>query len=387
MNNQQWLIIGEITNGDILMPIFSMASALSTVIVLVLLIGFFIMIWISNHIEHPIRKVLEGTRMVGKGHFDFQLETSTFKSQSSELRELGSNFNSMTGLIQKYIMNLRNSEERYRLILEYSSDMITVHDPSGKYLYVSKSAKEILQYEEDEMHGQDIYHFIHPDDVEYIKNNHDILLTTGFVVSTYRMRRKDGEYIWFESSIRVLQDQQNEVDQLIVVSRNISERKKVEQQLRDANKVLQQLSTKDSLTNVGNRRYFDEKLHDEWHRSLRNGAPLTLIMLDIDYFKAYNDHSGHPGGDECLRKVAAAIQKTTLRSGDVVCRYGGEEFVVILPNTDERGASLVAENIRNTVEALRIPHKQSEISDIVTVSLGTTTVVPNRNMEMNHLFN
>ncbi|OLO39304.1 hypothetical protein BTR23_09670 [Alkalihalophilus pseudofirmus] len=136
------------------------------------------------------------------------------------------------------------------------------------------------------------------------------------------------------------------------------------------------MTNKDGLTGIGNRRYFDEILKKEWKRALVHSRNITLIMADIDYFKPYNDTYGHQRGDECLKQVATAIQKTLMRQGDVVCRYGGEEFAVILPDTNEKGAKHVAENIRESIAALQIPHAGSKISNYLTISLGTATLIP-----------
>ncbi|RXT07936.1 PAS domain S-box protein [Ammoniphilus sp. CFH 90114] len=280
---------------------------------------------------------------------------------------------------------LKESEERFRLLAEYSSDMITLHDAEGKYLYASPASKIILQYENEELVGQDAYHFIHPEDQEIIKRHHQTLLETGFIISTYRMRRKDGEYIWFESSIRVLHETHLEGSKLIVVSRNITERKLTEQKLQEANKLLQHLSTVDGLTGVRNRRSFDEMLEMEWNRAIRNSTSLSLIMIDIDHFKAYNDTYGHQAGDGCLKEVAQSVADSLDRSGDTVFRYGGEEFGVILPETDVAGAIHVAEKIRVAIDALNIPHSGSKVSDHVTISLGTATMVPTMYTSANDL--
>ena len=248
---------------------------------------------------------------------------------------------------------LKASEERFRLLAEYSSDLITMHDVTGKYLYASPACKEILQYESEEIVGQDSYSFIHPDDRKFVNENHQAIFETGYVVSTYRIRRKDGEYVWFESSSKLLNGLHASEQKLIVVSRNINERKLVEQRLQEANEILQHLSNIDGLTGVSNRRAFDERLEMEWNRGRRNSTPLSFLMIDIDNFKAYNDTYGHQGGDGCLKQVASTINETLGRTTDLLCRYGGEEFCVILPETDVNGAKIVGEKIRVAIERFK----------------------------------
>ena len=154
-------------------------------------------------------------------------------------------------------------------------------------------------------------------------------------------------------------------------------------QLEDANAQLQQrnaeldrLSTMDGLTGLANRRHFDDVLDMEWRRAAREKTKLSLIMIDIDFFKFYNDNYGHQGGDDCLKQVSAALQKTVCRSGDLVARYGGEEFVVILPNTPAEGAMVMAEKLCLAVSALKIKHEFSKASKVVTISMGVATMIP-----------
>ncbi|MDP4128288.1 MAG: diguanylate cyclase, partial [Bacillota bacterium] len=150
----------------------------------------------------------------------------------------------------------------------------------------------------------------------------------------------------------------------------------VTRQLEALNKTLQLLSSTDGLTGVPNRRHFDEELADELSRAKREKTPLSLLMLDIDFFKLYNDTYGHYQGDDCLRMVALTAQKAIKRPGDFIARYGGEEFSVILPNTNSAGAFTVAEKIRVDIENLKIPHIASNYNNIVTVSLGVSNFKP-----------
>ncbi len=150
-------------------------------------------------------------------------------------------------------------------------------------------------------------------------------------------------------------------------------------QLEEANFELQRLATVDGLTQVANRRRFDEYLENEWRRMMREQLPLSLILSDIDCFKLYNDTYGHQSGDDCLRKVAQVMQTAAKRTIDLLARYGGEEFAVILPNTEQLGAIQVAEDIRVGVRGLALTHARSRMTNVLTVSLGIATTIPHRN--------
>ena len=163
---------------------------------------------------------------------------------------------------------------------------------------------------------------------------------------------------------------------MVAEFKDITSRKRAEVALEKANRELQRLSVLDGLTQVANRRRFDEALNEEWQRLSRERAPLSLIFCDIDYFKLYNDTYGHQAGDDCLRAVADTINANCQRPGDFVARYGGEEFIVILPNTEAEGAVHLAEDIREEIERLKIPHMRSQVSRYITLSLGISCVFP-----------
>jgi diguanylate cyclase (GGDEF)-like protein/PAS domain S-box-containing protein len=146
---------------------------------------------------------------------------------------------------------------------------------------------------------------------------------------------------------------------------------------------LEQLATRDGLTGLANRRCFDDTLHGEWQRALRQQQPLSLLMVDVDNFKQYNDAYGHLGGDECLQRIAAAVANE-MRANDLVARYGGEEFAVILPNQSLKGAAIVAERIRCRVEQLHLPNLGSQ-PHVVTVSIGAATALPSPDTDPSQL--
>ncbi len=160
------------------------------------------------------------------------------------------------------------------------------------------------------------------------------------------------------------------------LQQEICDRLRVEAELQQANQELKRLASLDGLTRIANRRHFDERLQLEWRRLFREKSSLSLILCDIDEFKNYNDTYGHLAGDYCLRQVASAISEAVKRSGDLVARYGGEEFAVILPNTTADGAACVAEDIKQELHNLKIPHPRSCVSEYVTLSLGLSSTVP-----------
>jgi diguanylate cyclase (GGDEF)-like protein len=160
------------------------------------------------------------------------------------------------------------------------------------------------------------------------------------------------------------------------LQQQVSEREQAEAALQQANQELLRLARLDSLTQIANRRRFDEYLNQMWQQSLRYSRPLALMLCDIDYFKVYNDSLGHPAGDTCLRHVAQVLNCTGKRPADLVARYGGEEFGVILPDTTAQGASEVAERMRLEIERLQLPHPGSPISPTVTLSFGVTSTIP-----------
>lgn len=158
-------------------------------------------------------------------------------------------------------------------------------------------------------------------------------------------------------------------------------------ELKAANFNLENLSYTDGLTGISNRRNFDSYIEMSWNNCLNSSKPLSLIMMDIDYFKLYNDNYGHIKGDDCLKAVAKELSKSAKRTLDLSARYGGEEFVIILPETHKDGAEVIAEEIRKNIINLDIPHESSPISKNVTLSLGVTTMVPNNQHTISEFIN
>jgi diguanylate cyclase (GGDEF)-like protein/PAS domain S-box-containing protein len=273
--------------------------------------------------------------------------------------------------------NLQSSEMRFRLLAEASNDIIVLTDLYGKRRYVSPAAATLLGWDHEDLVGGDYTQLAHPEDVSKMARVMDECRNGRSAEPLpYRCRKKDGSYLWMETSIRLYRDTvTNEPIGFVNVVRDISSRKAAEEELNKAFREVEHQAKLDSLTGVANRRQLDERLDREWRRALRDRNPLSLLLIDVDHFKPYNDIYGHLFGDSSLREIAAVAQEVIHRSGDLLARYGGEEFVVVLPNTDSAGAKRCAEQMRRAVEMLDIPHTGNPHA-VVTVSIGCATLTP-----------
>jgi diguanylate cyclase (GGDEF)-like protein/PAS domain S-box-containing protein len=243
------------------------------------------------------------------------------------------------------------------------------------FSYIGPQIERLLGWSQDSWVGiNDWVERMHPDDRDYVVN---------FCVSQskdgvdheadYRALTKDGDYVWIRDVVHVVR-KDGQVEALIGFMFDISERKKTEEHLIRLQKQLEELSYQDGLTGIANRRMFDTVLEREWALAQQAGTPLSLIMLDIDYFKQYNDHYGHIKGDEALRMVASTLAQAANRPRDFVARIGGEEFVWLLPETPADRARLVADKCMQLVRQQQIAHARSEVSPLLTLSLGVGTV-------------
>lgn len=187
------------------------------------------------------------------------------------------------------------------------------------------------------------------------------------------------------NQVVIYQQNQQLIQQNKILQQEITERQRVEAALLAANQQLQLFVFLDGLTGVANRRKFDEYLNLEWQRLALKKLPLSLLLCDVDFFKNYNDTYGHLTGDDCLKQIAKTLKLSVKRPSDLLARYGGEEFAVILSNTNEKGAIYLAEDIRQKVYNLKIPHAQSKVDNFVTLSIGVATIFPNMQIAPNTL--
>jgi diguanylate cyclase (GGDEF)-like protein/PAS domain S-box-containing protein len=195
----------------------------------------------------------------------------------------------------------------------------------------------------------------------------------------YRALTSDGDEVWIRDVVHVVRRPDGSVEALVGFMFDITARKQAEDKILQLQRELEVLSYRDSLTGVANRRMFDTLYAVEWAKARAIGEPLSLVVIDIDYFKQFNDHYGHVQGDECLRQVAQAMDGGASRTRDLCARLGGEEFVLLLPATDQEAARNVAERCRKLLARAELPHARSGVGRLVTVSMGVGTIVPGAN--------
>ncbi|MFB6414719.1 MULTISPECIES: sensor domain-containing diguanylate cyclase [Bradyrhizobium] len=273
---------------------------------------------------------------------------------------------------QRTAQALVAKEANFRLLAEQSSDMVTRIGLDNRLLYVSPSCARITGWSAEELLGTSAIAGIHADDMERVEQAIAALKNgeaeeARFV---YRQRHRDKGEIWAEAALHVtLASDSGEIDGVVAVVRDMTEQKDLQDRLAS-------LATTDGLTGLANRRAFDERLADEWARARRDGTQLSLLLIDVDHFKKFNDHYGHLAGDACLRALGRILSAQARRPADLAARYGGEEFAVLLPNTGPDGCAEVGEGIRLALKELAMLHGQNPPSRLVTASLGGASAVP-----------
>jgi diguanylate cyclase (GGDEF)-like protein/PAS domain S-box-containing protein len=256
----------------------------------------------------------------------------------------------------------------FRIMVEQSSDVILFIE-QGLVTYISPSASLVYGWNVDEIIGTDGLRVILLEDSGPIKDSAD-RISSGEISSSTQQGRVvcgDGTIRWTEAAVRGEVNEEG-LSRVVVTLRDISERKRREEDLAA-------LALQDGLTGLANRRAFDQALELEWGRTLRTGGEMALLLIDVDCFKQFNDTYGHQAGDDCLRAIASCVRAHTRRPSDLACRYGGEELVVVLGESDLNTAVAMAEALRSSVAALNIPHEQSLCDNRVTVSVGVAAAL------------
>lgn len=267
-------------------------------------------------------------------------------------------------------VNERNRLREMQTAIEQSPASVLIVDKNKNIVYVNPQIIKATGYTKEELQGQQTNIF------------HGELTSENALTDLWRTllsgcpwqgdllySRKDGSSFWQSWNIAPVVDEHGIIQHFVGVGEDITEKKKLQS-------LLQEMSYQDGLTGIANRRRFDDFLNQEWYRALRNAKSLAIIMMDIDFFKRYNDSLGHLAGDDALKHVAQALKSRIHRTTDLLARYGGEEFACILPDTDMEGAKLLAETLRQAVSAIERPHPASEISPFVTISIGVACTIP-----------
>jgi diguanylate cyclase (GGDEF)-like protein/PAS domain S-box-containing protein len=271
---------------------------------------------------------------------------------------------------QRLVSALAANEADFRLLAEKSSDLVTRIGLDERMQYVSPSSDRIVGWKAEQLTGTLALAGVNAEDLPKVR---DVVaaLKRGDVTEArlvYRSRHRDAKEVWIESTMQVTRNlDTGKIDGVVAISRDVTQQKNAEEKLSA-------LAILDGLTGLANRRRFDERLQEEWARACREGTCLSLLMVDLDHFKKFNDQYGHPAGDACLQAVAPVLATEARRPADLATRYGGEEFAVLLPNTDAAGCKLVGEKIRQGLRQLCIPHALNIPSKRVTASLGGATI-------------
>ncbi len=267
---------------------------------------------------------------------------------------------------------LEDSEKRYRTLFEQAADAIVLIDAETETLVeFNHRAHENLGYTSREFTNLTLSDFEVSETPDEFTAHIQKVIQTGSDTFETKHRTKSGKVRDIQVSSCAMPIGKRKFIQSIW--RDMTEIKRAQETLR-------RLSYLDGLSGIANRRYFEELLQREWRRAARTSVPLSLLMADIDHFKAYNDTYGHLSGDDCLKQVAKVMNETVRRPADLVARYGGEEFAIVLPDTNLEGANVVAEMLRLEVERLQIKHSASRVCDNITISLGGATTIPNKKM-------
>lgn len=346
-----WTVIGKINADEILSPIYQQVFITAGFTLFLILLLLPVAANLSNQIKQPVEWLIRQSKLVAQENYDKVCLDSCTQSKIDELYVLCETFTRMSGKISNTVQQLKENETKLEGKVTEIQDMNAV-------LEAEIAERQAAEGELRHLNAS----------LEYKVRERTAALT---------------------EMNRVLQDK---ITQHQTVNKELNENRdalvKSEQQLKQyaaeladaneklltVNEELQRTSLLDGLTGIANRRYFDISLEREWQNAKRHKTALALLMLDIDYFKAYNDTYGHLIGDDCLKAIGAMLEELPKRAGDVVARYGGEEFAIIVPDANAQGAMLLAKRIQEGVQQLRIEHKGSSISDRVTLSIGIAVV-------------
>lgn len=353
MPERGWTLIGKNSEKEIFAPIYKQLTmmAIGTFVLVMLMLPLAGLI--TNRTKRPIDWLIRQSDLVATGDYEMVGQDKRPENISLELGTLCDTFVTMSHKIEQTVGQLRENET------QLESKVIEIQDVNA----ILEEEISERQAVEEELRQLNI-------ELEHKVSERTIALSN----MNAALEKEINEH---QMANKALRDSR---DALVVSEEQLkhysNELAASNRDLMILNEDLRRVSLSDGLTGIANRRYFDEFLEREWQRAKREKTSLALVMVDIDFFKAYNDTYGHIAGDDCLKLIANMLEAMPKRAIDIVARYGGEELAIVLPETDEQGAKIVAEKVRSGVEELGIEHRQSSISKNVTVSVGVAVMIP-----------
>lgn len=306
-----------------------------------------------------------------------QNENKDLLKLNEELQEVQFSYERLIGDNNASLLQSDMARMELEQVFSAYTDPMWVLQEDGRVIRANNAMLEMLGKKAEEVIGENCEDFLDYDFCQSVmcplkKGNN--AKACEFDVHLSNLTTENNSYLLTTAPLITINGRPGIVAQF----KDITSRKEAKDKLEQVNLALEQMALVDGLTQIANRRCFDDTLDKEWQRLKRTGQPLSLLLGDIDFFKKFNDHYGHQAGDDCLRKVGTALAEAVKRPADLVARYGGEEFVVLLPENHSDGAFSVAEHVIDAIKSLQIPHNDSDVSSVVTISVGAATLIPSK---------
>lgn len=340
--------------------LISLAAA--SIVGLLFTVGF-----IQSVVVRPVERLGAEVREVGASA---GLAARVTEQGTPELAHLARDINGMLGSLERADRGLRESEARQRAAFQNAAVGFVLTEPNGSIVQANQRWADMLGTDVASLVGRRIDQIVHPEDVDEFRECVQAVAdrkSESFRIEV-RCVRSDGEAMWGDLAGGAVRSPEGALEAVVLVMADTSDRKRAEEELES-------MSRRDGLTGLANRRAFEERLELEWRRAVRNKGQVALLLLDVDHFKSYNDTYGHLAGDECLAGVARIVRDGCRHAVDLPCRWGGEEFTVVLADTGLPQALCCAERVRAMVEEARLP-RDGQTPDYVTVSVGVAVAEP-----------